>query len=207
MKFCTQCGQAANDDHKFCTKCGSALGNDVSESSSASVVFTQGPPPPRKSDNKVIWLVLAAITLVILMPVLIIIGVAYPALQRARSAANESAAVRTVHMLNGALSIYDQKYGHYPTALEQLTEMPHVRPDSTHAGIIAGQFAHPRQRGYSFSYVATRSSDAADLDHYELRADPVEPGKSGVHHFYSDESGVIRWAEESASATSPKISY
>jgi hypothetical protein len=212
MKFCTQCGQSALDDHKFCTKCGASFDTTpaaAQPTAAPGVVFTPAPPPGEKakSNRNVILLVIGAVALVIVMPILIIVAVAYPALVRARSAANESAAVRSVHMLDSALNVYYQKYSHYPIALEQLTELPHVRPDSTHAGIIAEAAVRPRHSGYNFSYQASRSSDNADLDHYELHADPVEPGSSGVHHFFSDESGVIRWDQNAASAGSPKLNY
>lgn len=212
MKFCTQCGQAAPDDHKFCMKCGAPFGEAAAAQvaavpAPAAVVFTPSPPPAAKSSNQTVILILGAAVFFVIMPMIIVVAVAYPSLIRARSAANESAAVRSIRMLNSALGIYQHRFGHYPIALEQLTSSVPGATDSTHAGIIMEAAVRPRQRGYNFTYEASRSSDTADLDRYELRADPVDPGKSGVHHFFSDESQVIRWDENTASASSPKLDY
>lgn len=212
MKFCTQCGQAATDEHKYCMRCGAAFSETPAAQPPAgpaapSVVFTAAPPPPgpAKHHNQILWLVVGALALFVVMPILIIVAVAYPNMVRVRSAANESATVRNMRVLNSALSIYQRRYGHYPIALEQLTTTVPGATDSTHAGIVVQMATRPRQRGYDLNYQASRSSDTADLDHYELRADPIEPGKTGVHYFFTDESGVIRWDEHTAGPNSQRL--
>jgi len=171
----------------------------------ASVTSTPAPPPPRKSDNKIIFLVLGAVALLIVMPVVIIAAIAYPALTRVRSAQNEASAVRTLRVLDGALESYQKRYRHYPLTLDQLEAPSTSVFDENHAGLVRLKMVDGRFAGYSFRYGASRTTDNGDLDRFELHADPLTPGRSGMHHYFSSEDGVIRWDENVASANSPPL--
>src|SRR5438270_4346318 len=201
MKFCPQCAQPAADGQNFCTQCGAA----VPDLPMASVTATAAPPPPRKSDNKIIFLVLGGIALVIVMPIIIIAAIAYPALVRVRSAANEASAVRSLRVFDRGLESYKHRYAHYPLTLDQLEPPVSGAPDENHAGLMVMKMVAGQYAGYSFHYEASRTSDNGDLDRFELHADPITPGRSGVHHYFSNEDGIIRWDENAATANSPPL--
>ena len=171
----------------------------------ATVTATPASPPPRKSDNKIIFLVLGGIALFIVMPIIIIAAIAYPALVRVRSAANEASAVRSLRVFDRGLESYKHRYAHYPLTLDQLEPPVSGAPNENHAGLMVMKMVAGQYAGYSFHYEASRTSDNGDLDRFELHADPITPGRSGVHHYFSNEDGIIRWDENAATANSPPL--
>ena len=53
----------------------------------------------------------------------------------------------------------------------------------------------PLKNGYRFSY-SVEPDAGGHVTKYVLAADPETPGTSGVRHFFTDESGVIRYSLE-----------
>lgn len=201
MKFCPQCGQAGGDDQKFCMKCGA----DIS-----TAVMGAGPyyPPPPKSDNKTVIIVVAAILLVMAIPVtLIVAAIAIPNLIRARISANQASAVASVRTLNTALITYQSTYDHYPQTISQLGPPgPSQRVDEQHAGLIDAVLADRVKYGYAFTYESVPKQDASGTDGYAIHADPLQYDRTGVSHYFSDQSGVIRMSpNKEADSDSPPL--
>lgn len=128
-----------------------------------------------------------------IFPLLIIAAIAIPNLLRSRMAANEASAVGSLRSYNAAMVTYasacpDQGY---PASLENLGP---GGKDCNHLDVVEPQMAAqiPVKNGYHFFY--TREQTPGGETKYILAADPVDPGTSGVRHFFTDESGVIRYS-------------
>jgi type IV pilus assembly protein PilA len=60
--------------------------------------------------------------------------------------------------------------------------------------------------GYRFTYRPKSRKGNGLMDAYEIFADPVQPGRAGVRHFYTNESGVVRYESgRPASSDSPPL--
>jgi type IV pilus assembly protein PilA len=152
-------------------------------------------------------LVLGYIQLALLPFILIIAAIAIPNILRARMAANEASAVGTLRTYNTAMVTYASACPDvgYPPSLENLG--PGSR-DCNHLSVVDASLAEqtPVKNGYHFIYRQVGISDGSARTRYALAADPVAPGTSGVRHFYTDESGVIRYSlEGGADANSPAL--
>ncbi|MGB7847962.1 MAG: hypothetical protein WBL63_20290 [Candidatus Acidiferrum sp.] len=75
--------------------------------------------------------------------------------------------------------------------------------DCSHANLVDGSLSQPSsvKSGYVFIYQPRGTDDQGHITGYAISADPLQPGVSGNRHFYSDESGIIRF-ENSSGATS-----
>jgi type IV pilus assembly protein PilA len=131
------------------------------------------------------------------IPILIIAAIAIPNLLRSRMAANEAAAVGTLRTYNTAMVSYATQCPTvgYPKALENLGPGEPGPDRCTHADLVAQAMAlqTPVRSGYHFFYSAEPDSEGRVIK-YELAADPEAPGATGVRHFFTDESGVIRYS-------------
>ena len=129
--------------------------------------------------------------------ILIIAAIAIPNLLRSRMAANEASAVGSLRTLNTAMVTYSSecpKIG-YPKDLRSLGPGLSETDKCAHADLIEAQLgtALPVKYGYHFFYTPQVDADGL-VTRYILAADPVAPGTSGVRHFFTDESGVIRYS-------------
>jgi type IV pilus assembly protein PilA len=127
---------------------------------------------------------------------LIIAAIAIPNLLRARMAANEASAVGTLRTYNTAMVAYATecpKIG-YPKDLRSLGPGLLETDKCAHADLVDAQLgtALPVKYGYHFLYTPQVDADGL-VTRYVLAADPVTPETSGVRHFFTDESGVIRY--------------
>jgi type IV pilus assembly protein PilA len=125
--------------------------------------------------------------------VLIIAAIAIPNLLRSRMAANEASAVSTLRTYNMALVTYAgacPKIG-FPESLEKLGP---GGKSCEHAGVLPSSLAQeaPLQHGYLFSYEPGEPNEVGLVTTFTVTADPVN-NASGVRHFYTDQTGVIRW--------------
>lgn len=131
------------------------------------------------------------------IPILIIAAIAIPNLLRSRMAANEASAVGMLRTYNTAMVAYATQCSTmgYPKALENLGPGEPGPDRCTHADLVEQTMAlkAPVRSGYHFSYTAEPDSDG-HVTKYLLAGDPVTPGATGVRHFFTDESGVIRYS-------------
>jgi hypothetical protein len=141
---------------------------------------------------------------VALIPLLIIAAIAIPNLLRSRIAANEASAVGGLRTLNTAVVTYTDTYTDFPLTLTVLGPPSGGEPpDSSAADLIDEELASGMKRGYLFTYAASCNEDSCS---YTIHADPVTPGTTGLRHFFSDSSGIIRVdTERPADENSPPL--
>jgi type IV pilus assembly protein PilA len=130
--------------------------------------------------------------LIVVAIILIIAAIAIPNLLRARISANEASAVASCRTMNTASITYNSSYGNYPATLSALGPSNGATPTSSSADLLdqvlapAGGVNVSSKSGYNFTFAQTAGG-------YTLNADPVVSNQTGVRHFYSDQSGVVRW--------------
>ena len=130
--------------------------------------------------------------------ILIIAAIAIPNVLRARMAANEASAVGALRTYNTAMVTYASACPDlgYPASLENLGP---GGKDCNHLDVLDATVAGPApvKHGYRFYYSQTGISNGT-RSRYILSADPVAPGTSGVRHFFTDQTGVIRMSANGA---------
>jgi len=120
---------------------------------------------------------------VVLVPfILIIAAIAIPNLLRARMAANEASAVRSIRSINAAEVNYSLAHsGGFTCSLSDLGDS------------IDRQLAEGQQHGYIFELSGCPAGIKAG---YRITARPVTPGQTGARAFCADEGGPIRFDTE-----------
>jgi len=130
------------------------------------------------------------------LPILILAAIAIPNLLRARIAANEASAVGTLRTYNTALISYAEQCPQqgYPATLASLGPAPSGGEPCAHASLVDPLLAQemPVQNGYRFFYTPESYDRTGRVVKYGLAADPVTPNATGMRHFFTDQSGVIR---------------
>jgi hypothetical protein len=113
-------------------------------------------------------------------------------------AANEASAVGTLRTYNTAMVTYVNACPDvgYPASLENLGP---GGKDCAHMDLVAPILAAqvPVRNGYHFFYMPSSTGGTARTS-YVLAADPVAPGTTGSRHFFTDETGVIRYSVRGA---------
>jgi type IV pilus assembly protein PilA len=139
--------------------------------------------------------------LIVVAIILIVAAIAIPNLLRSRIAANESAAVATMRVLNSAEVTYAVTYNSgFSGGLNVLgppsggaqaninaadlvdATLAGMGPQGSNTGFVKG--------GYSFSYTTTGAFPAVSA--YALRGDPQLRGLSGQHSYFSNDPLLIR---------------
>lgn len=144
---------------------------------------------------------------VALIPFLIIAAIAIPNLLRSRIAANQAAAVGSLRTVNTAAITYAATYNQgYPTSLAALGPPAGRAPDAHAADLIDEVMASGTRSGYVLTYTPGEKDADGRVDKYTLHADPVTPGNTGLNHYFTDETGVIRQeADKPANEKSPPL--
>jgi type IV pilus assembly protein PilA len=146
--------------------------------------------------------------LIAVVIILIVAAIAIPNLMRSRLAANESSAVATLHAMNTSEIVYSSTYGKgYSADLTSLGGLCSITkaPTSAAACLLDGVLANDpaTKSGYVFTY---NSSGDDFVGTYTLTGGPVSAGATGQRHFFTDQTGVIRYdASVSATASSNPI--
>jgi type IV pilus assembly protein PilA len=139
--------------------------------------------------------------LIVVAIILIIAAIAIPNLLRARIAANEASAVASCRTMNTASITYNSTFNAYAATLSGLGPSNGATPTSTSADLLdqvlapSGGVNTSTKSGYTFTYAS-----ATPFASYTIKADPVVSNQTGVRHFFTDQSGVIR-ASSTAVAT------
>jgi type IV pilus assembly protein PilA len=123
------------------------------------------------------------------IPILIIAAIAIPNLLRARMAANEASAVGSLRTINTACVTYATEHKTFPLYLANLR--PGAHPGADASDLISGDLASGQKSGYVFRYEPGPEQNGAIIS-YEVHADPVTPEATGVRHFFTDQTGIIR---------------
>jgi hypothetical protein len=125
-------------------------------------------------------------------------------------AANEASAVATLRSINTAEVVYSSTYNVQNTFAATLTALsdggastactPGAPPPTTtnacliDAAVAAATTPATAKSGYVLTYTPPTASG------YAVKNDPANPGSSGVRHFYTDQSLVIRQNTTAAAA-------
>jgi hypothetical protein len=121
--------------------------------------------------------------------ILIIVAITVPSLMRAGGAQKEVSAINTLKTLNMACAEYSATFTLYPAALTDLEKGSGNGLSSTSADLIDSSLASGTKNGYVFTYVRADSGMG-----YTISAGPVKAHQSEARHFFTDQSGVIRFA-------------
>ena len=134
--------------------------------------------------------------LIVVAIILIIAAIAIPNLLRSRIAANEASAVGSIRTINTSEVTYASTY---PTVgFGLLDALGGAGGSATGAGLLDAVLASGVKSGYAF-VVTTGGANPATT--YAVTGDPSN-SQTGQRHFYSDQSGVIRFNDsQAASAT------
>ena len=129
--------------------------------------------------------------LIVVAIILIIAAIAIPNLLRSRMAANEASAVGSIRTINTSCVTYSTTYGvGFPTSLAALGTSGGAT--STSADLVDNVLAAGVKSGYAFTLTGGTLSNNVNPT-YSVTGDPTAPGQTGQRHFYSDQSGVIRF--------------
>ncbi len=132
-----------------------------------------------------------------------------------RQRMNQVSAYIAVKDLSAALAIFKQQHGGYPRKLEPLHDAyvdifvaNHTYADRDWAE-RSWRHCEDHDWGYIYEYVPSQeivASNGSLSTHYEIRADPVERGKTGFSSFYVNDTRTIRSnAKRSAGPNDPEI--
>ena len=146
--------------------------------------------------------------LIVVAIILIIAAIAIPNLLRSRVAANEASAAQAMRAINTAEITYTANWGTGYAPLVNLggpNPCPNP-PTATSACILDSVLSQPpnQKSGYVFSMAVPGALGTPAVPNllYQVNADPMVPGQTGVRHFFPDNSNVIRY-NATAAATAP----
>ena len=129
--------------------------------------------------------------LIVVAIILIIAAIAIPNLLRSRMAANEASAVGSLRTINTAAVTYSSTYPSvgYPSSLTVLG--PAATATSSTSDLVDSVLAAGTKSGYTF---VLSPGTGTPLTGYSVVANAVSQNTSGTRGFYTDQSGVIRYA-------------
>ena len=137
--------------------------------------------------------------LIVVAIILIIAAIAIPNLLRSRIAANEASAVGSIRTINTSEVTYASTYPQ--VGFIDLASLGGAGGSSTGAGLIDAVLASGSKSGYAFSVATGGATGTGPATTYTVVGDP-QNSQTGQRHFYSDQSGVIRFnASGAAGAT------
>ena len=141
-------------------------------------------------------LILGYLSVVFIPVVLIIAAIAIPNLLRSKMAANEASAVGSMRtIVTAAVTYYSTYQNGFPPDLASLGPGVGGSTDARGAGLLDEDLATGLRHGYVFTYRAAGTRSNGIPDAFQVNADPITPGTTGVRHFFVDQSGVIRCNE------------
>jgi len=132
--------------------------------------------------------------LIVVAIILIIAAIAIPNLIKSKMAANESSAVGSLRTINTG----EVNYAASCPAVGYSASLAEMNTGTVCAGgkgIIDNVLgsAAPKKSGYTFAYAAVAGGDALN-DTYTVVGTPATVGTTGQRQFFSDQTGVIRYA-------------
>ncbi len=144
--------------------------------------------------------------LIVVAIILIIAAIAIPNLMRARMAANQASAVESCRTITSAETIYYTLYDTFAPSMTALGGPVAGAPSAANAQLIDNVLSAGNKDGYNFTYVASAMDATGAYQDYNLNADPVLPGITGVDHYFTDEPSVIHVnTSAKASVTDPPL--
>ena len=152
-------------------------------------------------------LVMGYVSVALIPFILIIAAIAIPNLLRARMAANEATAVGSLRTYNTAIIAYATQCQNqrFPASVANLGPGP---GDCQGANLVDATLAGPdsQKNGYRFFYLPGAADNSGRIVTYTISADPIVENTTGMRHFFTDQSGVIRHSSGApASVDSPPL--
>ena len=144
--------------------------------------------------------------LIVVAIILIITTVAIPNLIHTRMTANETSALKSLQVFNGACISYLSTYGSFPHSQSDLGPPVNGPVSKTGADILQSDLAPSAgmvasKSGYVFHYTAGAASQSGNINSYTIGADPEEYNHSGSRRFYTDEKGAITYTTDNTAPT------
>jgi type IV pilus assembly protein PilA len=138
--------------------------------------------------------------LIVVAIILIIAAIAIPNLLRSRMAANEASAVGSIRTINTSAVTFSTTYPNdgFPGSLAALGGASPCTATSTNACLLDAVLAGGTKSGYTFVWTGDGNTPSVG---YSITGTPVTVGTTGQRMFFSDQSGVIRYAASGAGAT------
>ena len=163
-------------------------------------------------------LVLGYAGIALIALILIIAAFAIPNLFRGNVAQNEASAVGALRVINVAAVTYQSEYENgFPSSLGVLGGDRRAAATCNHANLLDRSLAEGRKFGYGFTYTpkypdgstepvispkaAANGCTSGGASGFTLTANPLQRGSTGRRSFYTDQIGVIRYANGGESAT------
>jgi type IV pilus assembly protein PilA len=141
--------------------------------------------------------------LVVLAIVMVLASMAIPNIQRSRTVTDETAAVDLLTTLNNQCFAYWTEHDGYP---QRLTELWPEATAPASSDVNTQELSGATKAGYVFTYRPGPLDSGGRTQSYSVIAVPVSPGVTGMHSFFTDQSGPIRAGETGeVTADSPSI--
>ena len=128
--------------------------------------------------------------LIVVAIILIIAAIAIPNLLRSRIAANEASAVGSIRTINTSEVTYASTYPQI--GFNTLDTLGGAGGSSSGAGLIDAVLASGTKSGYVFTITTGGAASGGPATTYDVHGDP-QNSQTGQRHFFSDQSGVIRF--------------
>ena len=138
--------------------------------------------------------------LIVVAIILIIAAIAIPNLLKARISANQASAVGSLRTITTSEIGYQSSYGQYSTTLAQLGGAAPCTSSSTTACLIDPVLAAGNKSGYTFTYAPVVAGGTNSG--FTVNADATTQGTTGDMHYFTDNSGVIRFNAAAAATIS-----
>ncbi len=137
--------------------------------------------------------------LIVVAIILIIAAIAIPNLLRSRIAANEASAVGSIRTINTSEVTYASTYPNVGFA--NLDALGGAGGSATGAGLVDAVLASGVKSGYVFTVATSGATGSGPSTMYTVNGDP-QNSQTGQRHFFSDQSGVIRFNVSAAATVS-----
>ena len=128
--------------------------------------------------------------LIVVAIILIIAAIAIPNLLRSRIAANEASAVGSIRTINTSEVTYASTYPQ--VGFNTLDTLGGAGGTLTGAGLVDSVLASGTKSGYVFTVTTSGATGTGPATTYDVHGDP-QNSQTGQRHFFSDQSGVIRF--------------
>jgi type IV pilus assembly protein PilA len=128
--------------------------------------------------------------LIVVAIILIIAAIAIPNLLRSRIAANEASAVGSIRTINTSEVTYASTYPQ--VGFNTLPNLGGAGGTLSGAGLLDSVLASGTKSGYSFAVTTGGATGTGPSTTYDVHGDP-QNSQTGQRHFFSDQSGVIRF--------------
>ena len=138
--------------------------------------------------------------LIVVAIILIIAAIAIPNLLKARISANQASAVGSLRTITTSEIGYQSSYAQYSDTLVQLAGAAPCTSSSTTACLIDPVLGAGQKSGYTFTYAPVVAGGVNSG--FTVNADATTQGTTGDMHYFTDNSGVIRFNAAAAATAS-----